>query len=128
MVSSTASSMTPGTKAHIKEHNMRDNFSKGHSQRLKKLWYVVKCLGLWPSVRRILVTVREPWVRIAPVLRNKKFSNVGCEKTDANFAKMFIMLDESCSGCIWPSVGFGLHQTYYPREGFFFRLLSKKNV
>ena len=105
MVSSMANSMTPDTKENIKEHNRRDNFSKGHSQRLKKLWYVVKCLGLLPSVRRMLVTVREPWVKIAPVLKNKKFSNVGCEKTGANLVNMFIMLDESRS-CIVALRGF----------------------
>src|SRR3990167_4977378 len=110
MVSSTANSMTPGTKENIKEHNMRDNGSKGHSQRLKKLWYVVKCLGLLPRVRSMFVTVREPWVKIAPVLRNKKFSKVGCEKTGANFVNMFIMLDESCS-CIVALRGFGFSTT-----------------
>jgi hypothetical protein len=98
--------MTPGTKENIKEHNMRDNSSKGHSQRLKKLWYVVKCLGLLPRVRNMLVTVREPWVKIAPVLKNKKFSNVGCEKTGANLVNMFIMLDESCRFTL-PSVVLG---------------------
>ena len=99
--------MTPGIMENIKEHRILDNFSKGHSPRFKKLWYVVKCFGLaLPSVRRILVTVREPWVRIAPVLKNKKFSKVGCEKTGANFSNMLIMLDESCS-CITALRGFG---------------------
>ena len=97
--------MTPGIMENIKEHSILDNFSKGHLQRFKKLWYVVKCFGLLPSVRRMLVTVREPGVRIAPALKNKKFSNVGCEKIGANFSNMFIMLDESCS-CITPSVVF----------------------
>src|SRR3990167_6782072 len=110
MVSSTANSMMSGTKENIKEHNMRDNGSKGHSQRLKKLWYVVKCLGLLPMVRSMLVTVREPRVRIAPVLRNKKFSNVGCEKTGANFSNMAIMLDESRSCCIVALRGFRFSQ------------------
>jgi hypothetical protein len=120
--------MTPGTKENIKEHNMRESFNNGHSQRLKKLWYVVKCLGLAPSVRRMFVTVREPWVKIAPVLKNKKFSNVGCEKTGANFVNMFIMPFESRSGCIWPSVVLDSRQLHYPREGFFFNRLSLKNV
>jgi len=111
--------MTPGIKENIKEHNIRDNSSNGHSQRLKKLWYVVKCFGLFPRVRRILVTVLDPWVRIAPALKNKKFSKVGCEKTGAKFVNMLIMLDESCS-CIVPSVVLDTEHIYYPREGFFF--------
>jgi hypothetical protein len=98
--------MTPGINANIKEQSILDNSGRGHSHRLKKLWYVVKCLGLAPRVRKMLVTVREPWVRIAPVLKNKKFSNVGCEKTGANLVNMFIMLDESCRFTL-PSVVLG---------------------
>ncbi len=88
-------------------------------------------LGKRRSVRRILVTVREPWVRIAPVLKNKKFSNVGCEKTGcektgANLVNMFIMPDESCSCCIWTSVVFDRRRSIIHARASFLTFYPEK--